>query len=469
MLTLRRVNLLCVPFLLCLLGTRLSQGQNLTTIANFSPTTGWYPTNLVQGTDGQLYGAAMYQSIYRITQGGPKLVYNFVPQCPDGCYPQSLILGSDRSFYGVTSDGGASGHGSVFRINGAGELTTLASFCTNGNCDGSYPYMPMVQAENADFFGVTLFGGKHNSGTVFKLSRDGELTTVYDFCAQTNCTDGQSPVGPLVLTSGGNLYGATRQGGANSWGMLFKLTQKGKLTTLHSFCSLLNCADGVYPNSLIEGSDGNFYGTTSGGDTPVYNYGTVFKMTPDGTLTTLYSFCSQMGCTDGASPEAALVQATDGNLYGTTSFGSVGNAGTIFEITTTGTLTTLYSFCADPNCSDGAIPLSPLIQGTDGNIYGTADSGGTRNLGVAFRLDAGLSPFVAFAQPEGKVDQSGGILGQGFLGSTGVSFNGVSASFKVISDAFLVATVPAGATTGYVTVTTPSGTLTSNVPFHVIQ
>jgi uncharacterized repeat protein (TIGR03803 family) len=173
------------------------------------------------------------------------------------------------------------------------------------------------------------------------------------------------------------------------------------------------------------------------------------------------------------APTASPIQATDGNLYGTTFFGgnlscdSRYGCGTVFRIEPTGALTTLHSFC-DPPCNDGAWPLAGLIQATDGTFYGAASSGGSMGDGTIFSLSMGLAPFLAFVQDYGKVGQTGGILGQGFTGTTGVSFNGTSATFTVISDTYLTATVPAGATTGYVTVATPSGTLTSNVPFHVI-
>jgi uncharacterized repeat protein (TIGR03803 family) len=199
-----------------------------------------------------------------------------------------------------------------------------------------------------------------------------------------------------------------------------------------------------------------------GGAQCVYGCGTIFKMSSGGKFTTLYDFCSQTNCADGANPAESLVLATDGNLYGTTAGGgnSVG-AGTIFKITPQGVLTTLYDFCSQSNCADGGGPDAALIQGTDGNFYGT--TGGT-----VFRFSMGLGPFVKLVQASGKVGQTMGIYGQGFTGTTGVLLNGTPASFKVVSDTIIRATVPAGATTGFVTVETPSGTLKSNVAFRVI-
>jgi uncharacterized repeat protein (TIGR03803 family) len=219
----------------------------------------------------------------------------------------------------------------------------------------------------------------------------------------------------------------------------------------------------------MQGSDGNFYGTTSEGGTK--NHGTVFKITPSGILTTLYNFCSQANCADSGS-EAGLVQATDGTFYGTLAFGGGNGSGSIFQMTPTGVLTMLYSFCSQSNCADGARP-GALMQGTAGNFYGaTSGGGGSSNCsdgcGTIYDLSMSLGPFVAFVRASGKVGATAEILGQGFTGTTAVSFHGTSAPFFVRSDKYLTAIVPRGATTGLVTVTTPNGPLTSNVPFRVI-
>jgi len=241
---------------------------------------------------------------------------------------------------------------------------------------------------------------------------------------------------------------------------VFSLTLSGNLTTLHSF----DFTDGSFPIALIQASDGNFYGTTFEGGANLA--GTVFKMTPSGAFTILYNFCSLPGCPDGVTPATGLVQATDGNFYGTTTLGGNYN-GTIFQITPSGKLTTVHAF----NGSDGCDPRGALVQHTDGKLYGTTFTGGTVcgfGDGTAFSLDMGLAPFVTFVLNSAKTGQAAQILGQGLTGTTTVLFNGVSAGFTVMSDTFLVASVPTGATTGYVTVTTPSGTLTSNVQFHVL-
>lgn len=188
-------------------------------------------------------------------------------------------------------------------------------------------------------------------------------------------TDGVYSSAALVQATDGNLYGTTANGGANGDGTIFRITPSGTLTTIYSFCSQPGCADGLEPYGvLIQATTGDLYGTTSHGGTA--NSGTVFRITPSGTLTTLYTFCSQSNCVDGANPYGGLVQAIDGNLYGTTSHGGTLGVGTVFKITPSGTLTMLYSFCSQNNCMDGIQPYAALVQATDGNFYGTTFYGG---------------------------------------------------------------------------------------------
>jgi uncharacterized repeat protein (TIGR03803 family) len=267
--------------------------------------------------------------------------------------------------------------------------------------------------------------------------------------------------------SDGALYGVTSGGGINGIGTIFKITASGTFTKIYDFDEI----HGADPQgSLLLSADGNMYGTTNAGGG--LNLGTVFKLTPTGVVTVLHSFDS----IDGASPEAGLVQASDGKLYGTTFFGGTNGNGTIFSITTDGALTTIYNF-PDFHSVDGANPYG-LMQHTNGKFYGTTkqggisdncDSFGATGCGTVFSLDVGLGPFVKFVVPSGKVGAVTQILGTGLTGTTAVTFNGVPASsFKVVRDTFIKATVPAGATTGPVTITTPTGTLTGNVNFTVL-
>lgn len=306
--------------------------------------------------------------------------------------------------------------------------------------------------------------GSANHGTVFKITPEGKFSVLYSFCAQTNCADGSYPAASLIQSNNGNLYGTTTGGGA---GTVFKITTKGTLTTLYTFCATANCADGADPVSeLVLTAKGEFYGTTYNGGTS--DHGTVFKVTPGGMLTTLYSFCAQANCTDGSSPQAGLVQATDGAFYGTTNFGGTGSCypddcGTVFKITPGGKLRTIHSF----DQTDGEIPQAGLVQATSGDLYGTTLGGGTNGFGTAFRLSVGLGPFVETRPTSGKVGANVIILGNNLTQATSVTFNGTPAAFTVVKSSEIKTTVPAGATTGEVEVTTPKRLLKSNVIFRV--
>ena len=239
------------------------------------------------------------------------------------------------------------------------------------------------------------YGGANNRGTVFKITASGTLTTLYSFCNLESCADGALPYAGLVLATNGNFYRTTEFGGKYSYGAIFEITPSGSLTTLYSFCPDKNpCPDGARPSgNLIQAADGRFYGTTQAGGANHNNAcategcGTVFAFAGGG-LTTLYSFCAQSGCTDGQTPNAGVIQATNGYLYGTTEFGGANsNNGTVFKITTSGTLTTLYSFCSVSGCLDGQGPTAGLLQATDGNLYGTTSAGGRKGAGTIYEMN----------------------------------------------------------------------------------
>lgn len=475
---------------------------NLATLANFDGANGANPfASLVQGLNGDLYGTAEFAGANCTPEQGCGTVFEVAPDgllvtlysfcqranCEDGAGPRAALVETiDGTFYGTTENNGAHGKGVVFKITPTGTFTTLYNFCQQRGCvDGANPVAGLVQGAG-NFYGTTRYGGANNYGEVFEISID-SFTVLHSFCSQPDCSDGAYPDGPLVRATNGNFYGITRAGGISGCnlgggcGTVFKISPAGAFQLLYSFCAQLNCTDGANPeDGLLEATDGNLYGTTeyggSGSECGAGACGTIFKITLDGKLTTLYNFCLQVGCPDGAFPYAGLVEGTDGNLYGTTSYGGASlYDGTIFRVTKNGKLTTLYSFCSEPNCSDGSQPLGGLVQDTDGMFYGTTYAGGvasctaTNGCGTVFSLDVGLSPFVAFVRNAGSVGETGPILGQGLAGATNVMLNGVPANFTVVSDTYIRATVPPGATTGYVTVSTPTRVLTSNVPFHVIR
>ena len=324
----------------------------------------------------------------------------------DGEYPSGVIQGSNGNFYGTTYEGGSiEDAGTVFELTPSGTLTTLYSFCSQASCtDGNQPNAGVIQGIDGNFYGTTEYGGANQSafggiggGTVFKLTPSGTLTTLYSFCGQANCIDGERLFAGVIEGTDGNFYGTTWEGGANNSGTVFELTPSGELTILHSFCSQAGCTDGAYPYaSLIQASDGNFYGTTfyaGTGRLPRHHLslgdGTVFELTPSGTLTTLYSFCTHAHCTDGKWPYAGVIQGDDGNFYGTTQIGGPHNDGTVFQLTPSGRLTTLHSFCSHAHCADGKWPYAGVIQGSDGNLYGTTEYGGRHHDGTVFEVRAG--------------------------------------------------------------------------------
>lgn len=357
----------------------------LTTLVSFAGTNGAYPAAaLVQGTDGHFYGTTSEGglnndgTVFKITTNGTLTTLVSLAGT-NGAYPQAaLVEGADGKFYGTTLNGGANNEGTVFQITTNGTFTILVSF--NGT-NGRQPTSGLVHGSDGYFYGTTDTGGASAEGTVFKIATNGTLTNLISF----NGGNGAYPASaaPLVQGSDGNFYGTTSGGGANNNSTVFKITTNGTLTTLVSFNGFLN--DGALPNGVVQGTDGNLYGTTWAGGPyskgPSGGGGTVFKVTTNGALTTLISFDN----TDGANPSAALVQGNDGNFYGTTEEGGMNNDGTVFKITSNGTLTTLLSF----NDSNGAYPEAALVQGSDGNFYGTTPNGGANNDGTVFQMTTG--------------------------------------------------------------------------------
>jgi uncharacterized repeat protein (TIGR03803 family) len=473
--------------------------QTFTMLHSFNSSDGEEPlSGLVQGANGSLYGTTALGgasgqcvdgcgTFFRITLAGTLVQLHDFEQT-DGQGPAGgLIQATGGYIYGITANGGANFAGTVFKTTPGRKLTTLYNFCSqdvNGICyDGDEPQAGLVQGTDGKLYGTTIAGGANVYGTVFSITIDGALTTLYNFCSQGGCTDGASPHAGLIQGIDGNFYGTTLFGGAydncstydpSGCGTVFKITPQGKLTTIYSFCSQSGCTDGSEPYAgLVQGTDGNFYGTTEFGG--ANNGGTVFKLTPNGTLTTLYSFCSQNDCADGEGP-LGLIQGTDGNFYGTTITGGInGLYGTIFNITPGGTLTTLYNFCSQSACADGANPYAGLVQDTNGRFYGTTAYGGPNDCGYSelgcgtvFSLSTGLGPFVAANPGAGKAGDIVGILGGDLTKATNVTFNGTVATFKVISQTVIAAQVPSGATSGAVQVKFPGGTLSSNLPFIVL-
>ncbi len=367
-----------------------------------------------------LQAGVIFQTLYFFSGGN------------DGNFPQAgLMQGMDGNFYGTTAYGGTNGMGTVFKMTPSGALTSLYSF-TDG-ADGEIPYDAMVQgndgnlygtsyvdgacfkitplgvfavlaspvnrpngltlANDGNFYGTTYYGGQNNAGTIFRLTTNG----VYNALASFTGDNGSQPYAGLVQGTDGNFYGTTYSGGNPifnghtyvTYGAVFKFTTNGVITRLFSF----NGSNGANPFAgLIQGNNGNFYGTTTGGG--ANGSGTVFKITPSGTFTLLHSFSKT---TDGYDLEGGLMQASDGNFYGTTLGGGLnGGGGTVYQITPSGIFTVLFAFNGD----NGSGSSSALIQGSDGNFYGTTTQGGTNGYGNIFRLTVPLQPIL---KPVAKV------------------------------------------------------------------
>lgn len=424
-----------------------AHAQTYTDLLNFDGTHGYspvYPQIMAQGRDGNLYGTAplTYGAagvVFRLSLDGSVKVLHYFDRS-DGETPYSgLVLGRDGNFLGTTFQGGTHGLGTIFKITPEGSLTTLYNFTV---ADGQSEALP-VQANDGDFYGTTR-------STAYKISPSGAFTSL------ASLWSGEA-VGSfsLLQATDGNFYGTTIGGGASNEGFMFKMTSQGNITILYNF----DPHAPAFTAQLAQALDGNFYGTTSQGGS--YREGVVFELTPGGAISDLHDFDPKSA--DGSSPDAGLVQASDGNFYGVTGSGGSMNCGVIFEIAAGGEYSILLDFDSTQGCGPGSTP----IQHTNGKIYGLTGTGGTHNLGVGYGFDLGLPAFVALLPSLGRVGDTIDLLGQGFTGTTSVSFNGTTASFKVKSDTFLEAIVPGGATTGVVTVTTPSGALSSKQPFHV--
>ena len=449
--------------------------------------------------------------------------------CPQGGRPNLIIQASDGNFYGaaqVTDEGVSDPQGgTLFKLTPTGQFSKLFTFTqgSGGFLNGNNPADGLVEANDGFLYGTTFNGGKQNDGVLFRISRTGAgFKVLHNFCSSANCTDGSVPDG-LLLGQDGNLYGTTEEGGSSlspcpnsGCGAIFRFEPTtGAFTVLHR---LTAAADGLGPFGMIQATDGNFYGVSQGLDVHGFNED-IFQLTPAGKFTVQFkSALFDIGI-------SGLTQGANGNLYG--AFESIA-AGEInfFEVTTQGTdfvafkpFTTLAGttnipslFLAsdgnlwDSNFTDSTAPMgsvfsinpqngalletfvfdrangsSPevgVIQAADGTFVGTTEHGGTISGGnnefadgTVWVLNAGL-PALAPAirllnSTSGAVGSTVLINGTNFVGTSAVSFNGVSASFQVLNSQFVSATVPVGATTGPIELTNSGGTATSTQSFNV--
>jgi uncharacterized repeat protein (TIGR03803 family) len=326
---------------------------------------------LLLGSDGNLYGgtgqggAFGNGTLFRFARRGePTVLHSF--ETPDD--PRGLVQGRDGNIYGATFEGGTQRVGSIFRLTRAGSFSTLFSF---DDAHGNFP-SPLVVGGDGNFYGTTQSGGANGAGTIFRIDSRGTLVTLHDFGPPPESGGN----GALVVGRDGNLYGTTSAGGANPYrGSVYSITPAGVFTTIYSF----DGSQGANPaGGLALGSDGNFVGTTV--SSGAFANGTLFRITPAGAITTLASFPN-----DPASPtysDATLAIGADGSLYGASQAGGSANHGTLFRLAPDGTLTTVHAFTAE-----GANPTGLVLAG-DGAIYGTTAQDGAASSGTIFRIDA---------------------------------------------------------------------------------
>jgi uncharacterized repeat protein (TIGR03803 family) len=328
--------------------------------------------SVIEGSDGKLYGTAREGgsaaggAIFSVNKDGSGYaeIHTFTNSPSDGVNPQAAVTeGSDGALYGTTPNGGSAGMGILFKVNKDGSGYTLLHSFTNAPGDGANPTAQLIQGSDGLLYGTTTRGGAATNGTIFKLSKSGSGYNML-FAFPNPVVNGRLPNG-IVEGSDGALYGTTATGGATTNGTVFKLSKDGSaFSVLYSFTG----SDGADPQAaVIEGSDGKLYGTTAeGGSTSA---GTVFRLNKDGTAyEVLRSFIG--GAVDGADPQTGLLRASDGALYGTTVAGGTANLGTVFKVDANASaFTILHSFTNSP--LDGATPVAGLIEASDGQLYGT--------------------------------------------------------------------------------------------------
>jgi uncharacterized repeat protein (TIGR03803 family) len=461
-----------------------------------SETEGWYPFGgLTLGTDGNFYGTTKYYglpggssfgSVFQITPGGSRTYLYIFTGGSDGRYPTAPpIQGTDGKWYGTTQ-GDFSNPGSVYKLTPPGTFKVLYQFV-----HGEQPQDPLVQATDGNFYGTTHYGGTSNNGSVFRITPAGKFTVIYNF----DTTNGQAPYSPLIQGADGNFYGTTTSGGSAGGGVVFKLTRAGKITVLYNF------VQGDTPSvpfaGLVQATDGYLYGTTGQGNSQggTTSNGTIFRMKAiPSTPSYLHDFDQYP---TGRDPQDTLLQHTNGILYGDTIEGGVPNVGCgVFYSWNQGLKPFVSLLSTSGKVGDTIGILGQKFTGTtavffngvsaaftldttypDTYLTATVPSGATKGKVTVVTPTGTLTSnkvftvvpiILSFSPTSGKVGASVVITGSGLTQASKVTFGGVKATtFTVNSDSKVTATVPIGAKTGKIAITTPGGTATSSGTFTV--
>lgn len=460
-----------------------AQAQTYTPLYNFgvadSSQNGPYG-QLALGRDGNLYGEVnpIRSEIYRITPTGLETLLWESPQPNNPQYQcvNGLTLGADGLLYGTCNlwNDNTDNGGVIFKYDPAQGQTGPTVLYKFPYCNyNSYGLGPLTVGFDGNLYGTTTGNaacpGNYTYGTFFKITPAGIFKILHVFQG-SGANEPGTPSGPLTLGADGKFYGTSQVGGnPNDYngGTVYKITPKGKVTLLYSFS---NAGPQKPMGGVTQGADGKWYGTTMYGGTS--NHGTIFKLVKAGTISILHNF--NHTADHAAFPSYSLTLATDGSFYAPSLTFNMGGYGyeSLYKITTKGVYTDLYNL-EPAGCSqgttDGCYLSSPMVLHPNGNFYGTNAQGGQVGRGVFYGLNTGLKPYILLQYPRAKIGTSIGIFGVGLTGTTAVSFNGVGASYTVQSDTYMTATIPVGATKGYVTVMTSSGTLKSAVKLTVVK
>ncbi|MGZ8189475.1 MAG: choice-of-anchor tandem repeat GloVer-containing protein, partial [Methylosarcina sp.] len=333
---------------------------------------------LIKGIDGNFYGASSdcvpenrSGTIYKIDSAGNySVVYEFPGQLCFGGPNSEPIQGSDGSFYGTTSAGGTEANGAtVFKLDPSGNFSILHEFDS-----GFFEQSKLLLTSDGSLYGATFTGGANDAGILYKIDPSGTFSVLHEFDGGNG---GKAPAAGLIQGSDGNFYGTTTAGGTEGQGIVYRISPSGDFSVLHSFDTIT----GANPYApLVQYGDGSFYGTTVNGGS--FGEGVVFRIDPTGTVSVVYSFGSSDEA--GTVPLAELIQGKDGNFYGTNSEGGDNGSGTVYRIDSAGYTEILHSF----DGSEGSSPHARLLQDPAGNFYGTTYYGGSYNAGTIFKLDA---------------------------------------------------------------------------------